>query len=76
MTKIETKEWLDWNVGEGKRHSNLEDLLEDLEDIRKTLGPTVGYAGGNIIQEIDLVKKMIKARPKAKEIGEVEDGKK
>ena len=62
MTKINTKEWIDWNAGEGKRHPDLENLLEDLLRIRNVLGPTVGYAGGLIGEEIEIVKKMMKDR--------------
>ena len=58
-TKIHTKKWLDWNVGKGCRFKNLKELLEELKSIKKTFGNHCGFAGGMIIDEIELVKNMI-----------------
>jgi len=59
-TRINTKEWLDWNVGEGRRFKNLKELLSELYCILNLFGPNCGYAGGNILEEIKIVKDMIK----------------
>lgn len=60
MTKVGTKEFMDWYVGKGKEFKNLKELLKYLRRLRKTLGPFVGYAGGPVDEEIVIVEKMIK----------------
>ena len=63
-TRIGTKAWQDWNVGEGNRFGDLEALLKELKMARELFGRFCGYAGGNIIDEILLVEKLIKERGK------------
>ncbi|GAG86899.1 unnamed protein product [marine sediment metagenome] len=61
-TRILDKDWLDWNVGNGKRFNNLEELLSELRRIRDSLGPSYGFAGGNITEEIELIKSEIEQK--------------
>lgn len=58
-TRINTKEWLDWNVGKGKRFKNLCEVLTELHVVRIIFGNNCGYAGGNINDEIKIVEEMI-----------------
>lgn len=60
MTEVGTKEFLDWNVGKGKRFENLKELLKELKGIRKACGPLCGFAGGPIDDEIVIVERLIK----------------
>lgn len=58
-SEITTKKFLDWNVGEGKRFKNLNELLEELKGLRSITGPFCGFAGGRIDEEIKEVEEMI-----------------
>ena len=66
-SRIGTKEWLDWNVGKGKKFKDLEELLKELEAIRDRFPApaafgSIGYAGGEIEDEIVTVKALISKR--------------
>lgn len=58
-TTIGTKEFLDWNVGEGKRFKDLKELLTELKELKMVFGPNCGFSGGPIDEEIEIIEGMV-----------------
>jgi len=54
-TMIGTEEWLERNIGKGKRFRNLNDLLGKLKGIKRRFDSNCGYAGGSIDDEIGII---------------------